>query len=140
MTPGKPYVHRRSHASRRTGSAVTELAVFLPVLVMCVFGSIELSSGIFLRNSLTIAAYEGVRAAAYFGSKPGEALPVAQSVLTDRGITGYSVTFTTPNPESTKPGDPITIRVSAPTGGTNCYRFMFLPATNFTVESTMIKE
>ncbi|MDB4539850.1 pilus assembly protein [Saprospiraceae bacterium] len=43
----------------RFGSAVVELALVLPVLVLIVFGSIEASNAIYLQQVLTEVAYQG---------------------------------------------------------------------------------
>jgi Flp pilus assembly protein TadG len=43
----------------RLGSAVVELALVLPVLVLIVFGSIEANNAIYLQQVLTEVAYQG---------------------------------------------------------------------------------
>ena len=55
----------RGNTSRRNrrGVAAAELAVCLPVIVMLVMATIEACSALFLKQSLTAAAYEGVRTA-----------------------------------------------------------------------------
>ena len=50
-------------APSRSGVAAVEFAVCLPVLVVLILGSIECCSMIFLRQSLAIVAYEGLRVA-----------------------------------------------------------------------------
>ena len=57
-------VRRRS----RRAVAAAEFAVCLPILVLLVFGSIEASSFIFLKQALSVAAYEGAREAALSNS------------------------------------------------------------------------
>ena len=52
---------RRPQESR--GVAAAELAVCLPVIVLIVIATIEACSALFLKQSLTAAAYEGVRTA-----------------------------------------------------------------------------
>jgi Flp pilus assembly protein TadG len=54
---------RQSGIPGRRGVAAAEFAVCLPVLVLVVFASIEACSMIFLKESLTVAAYEGSRVA-----------------------------------------------------------------------------
>src|SRR5262245_11435218 len=45
------------------GVAAAELAVCLPIVVLLVLATIEACSALFLKQSLTVAAYEGVRTA-----------------------------------------------------------------------------
>jgi hypothetical protein len=123
----------------RLGAAVTELAVSLPVLVTCVFGTLEICSGIYLRQTLTICAYEGLRAGTFHGSAPGEATSAAEKILNDRHITGASITFSPSTPEDAAAGTLVTVQVCAPIGP-NCYRFAFLPTSDIVVTSTMVKE
>ena len=52
---------RSQHRATRRGVAAVELAVCLPVIILLVFGAIEASSFIFLKQSLNVAAYEGIR-------------------------------------------------------------------------------
>ena len=63
-----PCDRRHSHSMRRAnvrrrGVAASELAVCLPVIVLLVLAMIEACTMIFLKQSLTVAAYEGVRTA-----------------------------------------------------------------------------
>jgi hypothetical protein len=131
--------NRIRSACRRRGAAVTEMAVFLPLIVTCVFGTLEICSGIYLKQTLTISAYEGIRMATFRGSEPGEAEPIARRILSDRHISGGSVSFSPASPESALPGTIVTISVSAPTSS-NCYRFAFLPSQTYVVQTTMVKE
>ena len=77
------FSHRRTTRSNRRGIAAVELAVCLPVIVLLVFGSIEASSFIFLKQSLNVSAYEGIREAIRVGSNNAAAVigtPVAISI------------------------------------------------------------
>ena len=55
-----PTKHKQ-HRGERRGVAAVEFAVCLPVIILLVFGAIEASSFIFLKQSLNVAAYEGIR-------------------------------------------------------------------------------
>ena len=67
----------RVSAKRRGGTAAVEAAVSLPLLIVLVFGAIEVASGVFLSQTLAIAAYEGAREAA--DVPPGRAASRAPS-------------------------------------------------------------
>lgn len=53
------YRNARTTQPPRLGSAVVELAMVLPVLVLIVFGSIEANNAIYLQQVLTEVAYQG---------------------------------------------------------------------------------
>lgn len=48
----------RTDAQSRCGTAATEMAIAMPLLITLVFGSIEIANAVFLRQSLNMAAYE----------------------------------------------------------------------------------
>lgn len=101
--------------SRRIGAATVEAAITLPLLFVFVFGSIELSNGIFLKQSLTIAAYEGARTATRAGGTAAQAQQRIEDVLTSRGISGQTITIT-PNVNTATPRGTmvtVTVRVSS---------------------------
>ena len=75
----RPY--RRSVRRRQRGMAAVEFAVCLPVLVLLVFGAIEASSFIFLKQALTVAAYEGVRETVRIGSNNANGVDRAQAPI-----------------------------------------------------------
>ena len=52
---------RRPRRAERGGIAVVELALYLPLLLMLVMGSIDCCAMIYLDHSCCIAGYEGVR-------------------------------------------------------------------------------
>jgi len=60
-------MRRRSNYHLNRGSrravAASELAVCLPILVLLVLAMIESCTMIFLKQSLTVSAYEGIRKA-----------------------------------------------------------------------------
>lgn len=109
-----------NHALRR-GAAAVEAAIVLPVVVFVVFGSIELANGVFMKQSLAIAAYEGAREA----SRPGGTQEFARSrvreILSNKGIDNETVTFTPNISADTPRGTKIYVKVVAPvsTGSIN---------------------
>lgn len=108
-------VKRRSRrATTRRGVAATELAVCLPVVVLIVIATIEACSALFLKQSLTVAAYEGVRTALAERSTPSNVEATCQQILQDRKVQGATITISPKNITSLKPGDFIDVTVSAP--------------------------
>lgn|GEM_PF-2733391 len=70
-------VHQRP-VRHRSGLAATEFAVCLPILLAIVIGTIEACSMVYLKQSLSVAAYEGARAALRAG---GSTQPVSRFSL-----------------------------------------------------------
>ena len=101
------------HGKRR-GVAAAELAVCLPVVVLLVIGTLEACSALFLKQSLTASAYEGVRTALEEGATTTMVQAACNQVLTDRKIQGAKITITPSNIAALNPGDFIDVTVSAP--------------------------
>lgn len=123
---------------RRSGLAAVELAICLPVLVLLVLGSIELTNFIFLKHALTSAAYEGVREAVRREGTDASSTAMAQQVLTARGIQGASVRVT-PGTQITS-GQPLTVEVSAPSSSNRVVIPRFVQGLTARAAATMIKD
>lgn len=101
-------------ARPRRGVAAAEFAVCLPVLVLVVFASIEACTMIFLKESLTVAAYEGSRVTFQPMATDADIIARCQEVLAERSVDGATVSVIPANITTVAAGDPIEIRVSAP--------------------------
>jgi hypothetical protein len=125
---------RPKAAGSRRGVAAAELAVCLPVIVLLVIATIEACSALFLKQSLTVAAYEGVRVAIANGSTLTDIETTCEQILTDRKIKGARVTVRPSDMASVRPGDYLDVEVSAPCDAnsvipTSFYRGRTLSAT-----------
>lgn len=138
------YPHERLAASRtangRKAAATVEFAVCLPVIIVLVFGAIEASSFIFLKQSLNAAAYEGVREAIRNSSTSQNGQSLAENVLNSRSVQQFSITFPTGPSESTERGQPVVIEVSAPAGPNSPLLGQFINSRTITARATMMKE
>jgi len=105
---------QRVHFARRRGVAAAEFAVCLPVLVLVVFASIEACTMVFLKESLTVAAYEGSRVTFQSAATDADIIARCQEVLAERSVEGATVSVIPANITAVPAGDPIEIRVSAP--------------------------
>jgi uncharacterized protein (UPF0333 family) len=135
----KPH-HTRFRRSSSRGVAAVEFAVCLPVIVMLVFGSIEASSFIFLKQSLHVSAYEGARTAIRVGSTNAVASDSVRNVLVARNVRDFQVAF--PNGESSdaERGDEVVIEVSAPTSTNSPLAGQFVTNRLLTARVVMVKE
>ncbi len=134
-------LHRRRQAKlhTRSGAAVVEFAVCLPVIMMLVLGAIEATSMIFLQQSLTAAAYEGVREATRVAATDEAARRVAENVLTTRQVKNFTVSFT-PNPSTATRGQRVVVNVTAPVSQNSPFIGHVLKDRVLSAQATMLKE
>lgn len=117
-----------------------EFAVCLPVIILLVFGSIEASSFIFLKQSLNVAAYEGIREAIRTGSSDADAVERVERVLNSRFVRDYAVEFPNGNPRDTPRGDEVVVLVSAPTQTNSPLAGQFVANRQLVSRVVMVKE
>lgn len=109
----RKFTHSRQPGRQRRGLAAVEVAVCLPILLMITFGVIESCNLIYFKQSLTVSAYEGVRAAISSNSTAATTTDRAQQVLTDRRVQGATIETVPSDPATAAYGDYILVRVTA---------------------------
>jgi hypothetical protein len=122
------------------GVAAVEFAVCLPVLVLVVLGSIEACTMVFLKESLTIAAYEGSRVALRPAATEAQIIARCQEVLAERNVQGGSVQVNPSDIVATPSGDSIQVQVSAPCEANGVVPVWFYGGTTMNGSSTVMKE
>jgi Flp pilus assembly protein TadG len=125
-------------AQKRKGTAVVELAVCLPVLVIIAFGAIEATNAVFLKERLTAAAYEGARSATGPGHTTATATAVAQNVLTQFAISNSTITISPTITISTTTGTQVTVTVAAPFSSNSCMTPYILGKVLGNVSATVV--
>jgi hypothetical protein len=120
--------------------AASELAVCLPVVVLLVLATIEACSMVFLKQSLTVASYEGVRAAVDKGATSADVQAACQQVLSDRNVDGAKVTVSPSNIPALKPGDLIDVTVTAPCTANSVIPVMFYQGKTLSSTASMMIE
>lgn len=124
---------------QRTAAAVVEFAITLPVVTILVFGSIEIANGIFLKQAVSEAAYEGARAAARPSGTQASAQARIREVLASRGINNETITIT-PNPNSAARGTKLTLTVSIPPSEISSVSpLQYLQGKTFTKSVAMVR-
>lgn len=111
---------RKTPNQRRRGAAATEFALLIGPLLILTFGTIEICSAIFLRESVTIAAHEGARIAAQKMSDDDDVVSAVMYALEQRDIDLESmseaqIVVMSRNPRNAAILEPITVTVSVPT-------------------------
>ncbi len=97
----------------RHGVAAMETAVVLPLLVILVFGAIEISNAVFLKQSLNIAAYEAAKLITAPGNNEVLARTRAGEVLNVRRVSTYTLSFDPVVATATPRGTQVRVTVEA---------------------------
>ncbi len=130
--------YRAAHGRR--GVAATEFAVCLPVIVLLILGTLECCTMIFLKQSLTIAAYEGVRTALEDGAVTTDVRRTSQQILTQRRVQGGTTAVNPNNIPAVPTGQYITVTVTAPADRNSVIPGSFFRGRVLSGSATMMKE
>lgn len=132
-------IHIDPPRSRRA-IAASELAVCLPILVLLVLAMIECCTMIFLKQSLTVASYEGIRNAIEPNATATTVRAAANAVIADRRVNGANISIQPTNFEDIPRGQYITVTVSAPAGQNSVIPGSFFRGRTLSSQATMMKE
>lgn len=122
------------------GIAAVEFAVCLPMILMLLMGTIEACSMIYLKQTLSVSAYEGIRAAILPDATPASVLDRANAVLTARGVSDGVVTIS-PADFANQPAETwITISVTAAGASNSIITGWYFDAQTISASATMMKE
>jgi len=137
---GNNLCHQRN---MRSGVAVVEAAICLPLIVLLMLGTLEICSGYYLKESLTIAAYEGARAAVKRRATAEDAEAQVLAFLESRDVSlndSGKIEIIPPDFSDLDALDPITIRVTANTTGNSVLIFDAMLNRDITAEVVMVRE
>ena len=147
----------REQKPSRRGAAAVECALCLLILLPIIFGTLEVCAGLLVRQSLTVSAFEGVRAGVSRGTTNADILVRTAQVLEFRDIDLGEASTT----EFAQPGaehgiflitrdelpidqldalDPITVRIVAPAANNATPIFRHLINRNIEARATMVRE
>ena len=116
------------------------------MLVLLAFGSIELANMVFMKQSLSIAAYEGARAITKPGSTSAQADTRIQEVLASRNVTSYTVQYTTTGSVPiavnaiTPRGTQLTVSVQSSNGGSSFGPLQLFTGRTLQCQTTMVRQ
>ena len=82
------------HRNKRLGAAIVEMAICLPLIVLLTFGTIELASGLFLKQTLTSAAHEGALAGMRADATEATVRERVELILAIREVEDCTITIT----------------------------------------------
>ncbi len=126
--------------NNRRGVAATEFAVCLPVIALLVLGMTECCTMIFLKQSLTVASYEGVRTALEERAVAADVRRSSQRILTERRVQGGLITVSPTNIPAVPTGQFITVTVTAPANSNSVIAGRFFRGQILSASATMMKE
>ena len=106
---------------------------------MICFATLEVTFAIFLRQSLAVAGYEGVRTAVLPGGSTALASVEIERILEERRVKDAIYTFSK-SPETAVPGEMITLTISAPSNANSFVSTGFLAPSTIAISATMVRE
>ena len=131
----------RTHAMQtRRGVAAAEFAVCLPIVVLLVLGMAETCSMVFLKQSLSVAAYEGAHTAVKPGATSVDVVATCQSILRDRRVNAATVSLNPSDVLNTPEGDYMEIRISAPSNRNSVLPLRFFRGSTIEGAAVVMKE
>ncbi|MGB1814458.1 MAG: TadE family protein [Rubripirellula sp.] len=125
---------------RRSGVAAAEFAVCLPLIILLVFGSIEATSFIFLKQTLNIAAYEGIRESIKVGSNNAKGASRAENILLARDVQGYEIVFPNGQSKQAKRGEAVVLEIRASAAANSPLVGQFINDRQVVARVVMVKE
>lgn len=124
----------------RRGIAATELAVCMPLILVLLLGTMQASSMFYLKQNLSVSAYEGIRTSVEYQAEANDVEAVCLQILSDRNVRGGTVAIQPQNFAQQPPGTWITISVTAPCPANSPVGSWFYHASELTASATMMKE
>ena len=103
-------------------------------------GTLEASTMIFLKQSLSVAAYEGVRTAITAGAVATDVEASCNNILNQRNVAGATVAVTPAPLESQPVGSWIMVSVSAPASSNSVIQGLFYSSHTVAARASMMKE
>ena len=119
---------------------MVECAIVLPVFVLILLATIEACSMIFLRQSLEIGAYEGVRTAIVPGADRDDVQHQCLAIVEQRGVQAATADVSPADIENAPYGTFLTVTVTAPCGANGLLAPLFYSGRTITAEAQMMKE
>ncbi len=130
---------RRKNRNRK-GIAAVECAVVLPILLLVIAATLDICNLIFLRQQLTVAAYEGARVAINPNSGLDDIESQVRTILDQRGIVVEEIGVTPEDFESSEFGTAIEVSISANVSKNTAFNGVFANDKVVISSMTMMKE
>ena len=124
----------------RHGAAVVEVALCLPVLLLVTLLFIEFTNLLFLRQSLKVASYEGIRVAIKQGTDLSDVIEVCATILDSRQVNEYEISVE-PEDYTTLPrGELTTVTIEVDKAKNQLFGLLLGASDTVVVQSFGLKE
>lgn len=110
------------------------------MIVMLIFGAMEASNMVFLKQALTETAYEGARLSIREDATHGLAVARCRDVLRQLDVNGGRLRFSPQPSRQLDSGTPITVEVSAPAEANSLWPSWYFSGRTLTATVTMVRE
>lgn len=104
----------RGGGTRRSGAAIVEVALTLPILVLICLATIDTCRVIFVRQSAKLAAFECARIGIIPGVTRTQLQQLCATFMASRSVSQASVTLSVPDLSMLSKGDLLTVTVTVP--------------------------
>lgn len=129
----------RQASDERRGAATLETAVSIPLLIILVFGSIEMANAVFLKQTVNLAAYEAAKLITRPGSNQALAETRVAEIMTARRVTTYTLSFSPTVNTATPRGTQVTVTLSAPASNLSYGPLRFMTGKTVTATVNMVR-
>jgi Flp pilus assembly protein TadG len=126
--------------SRRSGAAVVEFAVTLPVLILILLATLEACTMIYVTQTLQIASYEATRVALVPKSTKAQVEFAANRILNDRRVKNAVIKITPLDFTNAPIQSFIQIDITAPANTNSIVSPMFFKDKTLRANCSMMKE
>ena len=130
---------RQNKKSRRASSLV-EFAIVGPVVIMTIFGTVDICCLYNLRSSIKLGAYQACRMGVTPGCTATTCRAQAQVFLDSRRIRNYTIQLTPADPSTLTTGQFLTVTVTAPTSENLPLQGWFTQGRSVTATVSMVSE
>lgn len=117
-----------------------EFAVCLPILAAIIFGGMEASNAIHLKQTLTSSGYEAARTVTATGGTQASAESRFQEIVAAQNMQQATIAISPSVDSSTAPGTVITVTVSAPASANSYAPAWYYDGTLMTATIQMVKQ
>ena len=139
----KVFPRTRRDARRRRATATVELAICFPVMFLLTIGTMDVCSMLFLKETITMAAYEGARRGMARDRTNTDATNRVMEFLDERNVAyevANVVSFSSTDFDSANTLDNVTITVTVPCSGNLIIPSAMFDDLTMTAAVTMRKE